>query len=67
MEANYLIRCKLFEYVKELYLDSNNIGEKGAQFISQGNFKDLKELSLNSNNIGDQGAQFISQGNFTNL
>ena len=41
MEANYLIRCKLFEYVKVLDLDSNNIGDQGAQFISQGNFTNL--------------------------
>ena len=51
-------------HVTHLYLDDNNLGDTGAQYVSEalrsGNCQ-LTQLSLGNNNIGDAGAQYVSE------
>ncbi|CAF4839605.1 unnamed protein product, partial [Rotaria sp. Silwood1] len=47
-----------------LYLENNQIGDKGAQYLAEGLPKNitLLTLDLENNQIGDNGAQYLGEG-----
>ena len=51
-------------HVTHLYLDNNNIGDAGAQYVNEalrsGNCH-VTHLYLDNNNLGDTGAQYVSE------
>ena len=46
---------------------TNEIGDKGLEDFSKGNFENLEKFDLRNNKIGDKGAEFLSKGSFPNL
>ena len=56
-----------FENLTNLDLSNNQIGPKGAEYISKGNLNNLTNLDLSNNQIGPKGIGYISKENLNNL
>ena len=67
LECEYISKYKEFNNLNHLYLELNNITEKGVQTLTDSEFlKSVTLLSLDRNKIGDTGIQFIVEFKFSN-
>jgi hypothetical protein len=42
-----------------LYLDNNELGNEGVQYVAKGRWKELENINLGKNNIDDAGMRLI--------
>jgi hypothetical protein len=49
------------------YLDNNEIGDEGVEFLTHADWKSLNSLNIGKNRITAEGAEVILEGNWDSL